>query len=135
VLRGTNQPIVLCRIVVAQALSDVFNVAIEDQKVDANPVRPKMFFRENNQRVQFVTDEEEARLRAALDPIHWPLLAIAIHTGLRRSEQFQLRWEHVDFATGLLTVLRSKHGGTRRVPMNDTVRDLLRALPSRLKSA
>ena len=31
-------------------------------------------------------------------------------------------------------VLRSKHGETRRVPMNDTVRELLRALPRRLES-
>jgi hypothetical protein len=45
-----------------------------------------------------------------------------------------LEWEHVDFTTGLLTVLRSKHGEARRVPMNDTVREILRALPSRLKS-
>jgi integrase len=116
-------------------LRRVFNVAIEDQKVDINPVRPKAFFRENNQRVRFLTNDEEARLRAALDPSHWPLVAVAIHTGLRRSEQFHLRWEHVDFANGILTVPRSKHGGARRVPMNDTVRELLRALPSRLKSA
>src|SRR5439155_9030493 len=56
-------------------------------------------------------------------------------TGLRRSEQFGLRWESVDFTTGIITVPRSKSGETRRVPMNDTVRELLRALPSRLKSA
>jgi Phage integrase family len=29
----------------------------------------------------------------------------------------------------------AKHGEARRIPMNDTVRELLRALPSRLKSA
>ena len=115
-------------------LRRVFNVAIEDQKADTNPVRPKAFFRENNQRVRFLTEEEEAGLRAAVGLGFWPLVAFAIHTGLRRAEQFLLRWEHVDFANGLLTVPRSKHGGVRRVPMNDTVRDLLRSLPSRLKS-
>ena len=66
----------------------------------------------------FLTDEEEARLLDALDPRHGPLVAVAVHTGLRRSEQFHLRWEHVDFANGVLTVPRSKHGGARRVPMN-----------------
>jgi integrase len=116
-------------------LRRVFNVAIEDQKADSNPVRPKAFFRENNQRVRFLAYDEEGRLQGALAPAHWTLIAIALHTGLRRSEQFNLRWEHVDFANGILTVPRSKHGGARRVPMNDTVRDLLRALPSRLKSA
>jgi len=36
--------------------------------------------------------------------------------------------------TGILTVPRSKHGEARRLPMNDTVRELLRARPGRLKS-
>jgi len=63
-----------------------------------------------------------------------PLVAVALHTGLRRSEEFHLRWEYVDFATGVLTVPRSKHGEVRRVPMNETVRDILASLPSRLRS-
>jgi integrase len=78
--------------------------------------------KENNQRVRFLADEEETRLREAIGEDPWPLVAVAIHTGLRQGEQFHLRWEHVDFATGILTVPRSKHGGARRVPMNDTVR-------------
>src|SRR5262245_46888410 len=93
-----------------------------------------MFAKENNQRVRFLSEDEEARLRAALPDDAWPLVAVALHTGLRRSEQFGLRWEHVDFATGILTVPCSKHGTARRVPMNDTVRDVLRSRPSRLKS-
>ena len=116
-------------------LRRVYNVAIKDEKADTNPVRPEAFFRENNQRVRFLTNDEESRLRAALDPDDWALVCVAIHTGLRRSEQFHLRWEHVDFANGILTVPRSKHGGTRRIAMNDTVRDNPRGLPSRLKSA
>jgi len=48
--------------------------------------------------------------------------------------RFHLRWESVDFITGIITVPRSKSGETRRVPMNDTVRELLRSLPSRLNS-
>src|SRR5262245_23140912 len=76
--------------------------------------------------VRFLTDDEETALRDAIGEEEWPMAAVAIHTGLRQAEQFKLRWEHVDFATGLLTVPRSKHGETRRVPMNDTVRDILR---------
>jgi len=71
---------------------------------------------------------------ATIDEKHWPLVAVAIHTGLRRSEQFHLRWENVDFNTGIITIPRSKHGEARRLPMNDTVREILRTRPSRLKS-
>ena len=118
-----------------QFLKHVFYVAMKDGLCERNPVRDVRLFKENNQRVRLLTEDEEARLREFIDDSDWPMVAVAIHTGLRQAEQFNLRWEHVDFATGVITIPRSKHGEARRVPMNDTVRDLLRALPSRLKSA
>ena len=116
-------------------LRRVFNVAIEDGLLEANPVRPKMFAKENNARTRFLSLEEEAQLRKAVAADKWPVIAVAIHTGLRRGEQFGLEWENVNFTTGLLTVPRSKHGEARRVAMNETVRSALRDLPSRLQSA
>ncbi len=116
-------------------LKRVFNVAIADGKAITNPVRSVKLFKENNQRVRFLTDEEELRLREAIGETEWPMVAVAMHTGLRQAEEFKLHWEHVDFTTGILTVPRSKHGETRRVPMNDTVREILRARTSRLKGA
>lgn len=117
-----------------QFLKHVFFVAMKDGLTESNPVREVGLFKENNQRVRFLDDDEETRLRAALGNEQWPVVAVALHTGLRQGEQFGLRWEHVDFGTGILTVPRSKHGEARRVPMNDTTRDILRARPSRLKS-
>jgi integrase len=85
--------------------------------------------------VRFLGDDEQRALAAALPDIDdWSKVLVALHTGLRRGEQFGLRWEYVDFATGILTIPRSKSGEARRLPMNDTVRAVLRALPSRLKS-
>src|SRR5262249_32004477 len=55
--------------------------------------------------------------------------------GLRESEEFGLRWENVDFRTGIITVPRAKHGEKRHVPMNDYVRAVLLKLPSRDRSA
>src|SRR5262249_27155579 len=96
--------------------------------------RPVKFFKENNVRLRFLRPEEEARLAAEMQPEDWVVVEIALYTGLRRGEQFGLRWAHVVFGPRLATVPLSKHGEARRVPMNDTVRDILRALPSRLKS-
>src|SRR5262249_22822554 len=115
-------------------LKRVFNVAIADGLIDSNPVRAVKLLKENNARVRYLTDEEEPRLRAALGEDQWPMVAVAINTGLRQGEQFKLRWEHVDFTNRILTIPRSKHGEARTVPMNETVRELLRSLPSRLKS-
>ncbi len=116
-------------------LKRVFNVAIASGLADTNPVKPVRLFKENNQRVRFLDDDEQQALAAEVPDIDdWSTVVVALHTGLRRGEQFGLRWEHVDFATGILTIPRSKSGEARRVPMNDTVRAVLRALPSRLKS-
>jgi integrase len=59
---------------------------------------------------------------------------VAIHTGMRRGEQFKLQWTNVNFHTGVLTIPRSKHGEARHIPMNEQVIEVLRNLPSRLKS-
>jgi integrase len=115
-------------------LKRVFNVAIANQQAETNPVRQVKLFRENNQRVRFLSDDEEQKLREGIGEEQWPLVAFALHTGLRQSEQFGLRWQDVDFATGIITIERSKHGGAHRLPMNDHVRDLLRSRESRLKS-
>jgi len=121
-------------------LRRVFNAAMASRLVDSNPVLSRRkggaFTKENNQRVRQLSLEEEAALaREIPDPVDWAKVVVALHTGLRRGEQFRLRWsEHVDFTTGIITVADSKSGEPRHVPMNDTVRAVLRALPSRLKS-
>ena len=65
---------------------------------------------ENNQRIRQRALEEEAALaREIPDPVDWAKVVVALHTGLRRGEQFRLRWsEHVDFRTGIVTVADSK---------------------------
>ena len=114
-------------------LKRVFNVAINDDLCEVNPVRKVKFFKENNARVRFLAADEEKALMAELEEPDRIMVTVALHTGFRQAEQFQLLWEHVDFSTGLMTIPRSKSGELRRVPMNDVVRDILRALPSRMK--
>ena len=114
-------------------LKRVFNVAIDDGLCEKNPARKVKLIKENNARVRYLTDDEEAKLRVRVGEDHWPVVELALNTGLRRAELFGLRWENVDFKTNVLTIPRAKAGRARRVPMNSRVRDLLRALPSRLK--
>ena len=114
-------------------LKRVFNVAIDDGLAETNPVRKVKLIKENNARVRYLTDDEEAKLRAEVREEAWPVVELALNTGLRRAELFTLKWEHVDFKANVLTIARTKSGRARRVPMNSRVRDLLRALPGRLK--
>jgi integrase len=114
-------------------LKNVFNVAIEWGKTKHNPVRGIKQFKENH-RIRFLSDEQEDRLEEVFPAKDWSSVEIAIHTGMRRSEQFHLRWENVDFSTRTLTIPRSKHGEVRYIDMNDKVVEILRSLPSRLVS-
>jgi site-specific recombinase XerD len=115
-------------------LRRVFSVALANGLVERNPVKAVKFFREPSGRVRFLTDDEEPRLREQLDASQWQIVDLAFNTGLRQSEQFGLRWEHVNLANRVVTIPRSKHGGARHVPLNDTATAILRSLPSRFHS-
>jgi site-specific recombinase XerD len=116
-------------------LRRIFNVAIANGLVEKNPVKQIKFYREPSGRVRWLADEEEARLREEIGEKRWPLVAFAVHTGLRQGEQFNLRWKDVDLQNGVLTIPRSKHGGVRHVPLSETALTILRDAPSRLHSA
>ena len=116
-------------------LSGVFNKAIAWGKTKAsNPVKEVKKFKENNERVRFLTEEEEKNLKAEFSEEYWTLVEVALHTGMRRGEQLNLRWKDVNFHTRTITIPRSKSGELRHVRMNDRVLEILRSLPSRLKS-
>lgn len=108
-------------------LKRVFNLAIQDQLITFNPVSGVKMFRENNRVERYLSDEEEVSLRAVMKPELFEVVEIAMLTGLRRSEQFGMRWEDVDFATKMLTVPRSKHGEKRFVPLHERVLKILYA--------
>jgi len=102
-------------------LSLVFRIATENNKVERNPIRLVKPRPVSNTRVRWLADEEEARLRATIEANckeHVPELDLALNTGLRRSEMYGLTWENVNLARCVLTILRSKNGEMRYVPLN-----------------
>lgn len=44
---------------------------------------------------------------------------------MRRNEQYRLRWEQVNLEVGIITILDSKNGERRHVPMNSEARRAL----------
>src|SRR5262245_61603321 len=85
-------------------LRHVFNVAIRDGKTERNPVTKLRFFKERG-RARYLTDDEEPKLMAALPSDEdRQRVTVLLHTGLRKSEFLGLRWQHVDFKAGVLSV-------------------------------
>jgi integrase len=108
-----------------EILSRIFSLAITYGITDKNPVREVAAFPENNKRIRYLFDEEEARLFAVLVDTRLHLrdmVTVAIGTGMRRGDQLNLRWEKVDFQRGVIYVPNSKTGNDYSVPMNEDVR-------------
>jgi len=115
-------------------LRHVLMLAVKDSKLTQNPVSGLKFFPEVK-RTRFLPEDELARLRGVMQQGDWELVAFAIETGLRRGEQFRLRWDQVDLGNGVLTLPLPKGGKTRHVPLSEEARAILRSFGSFLRSA
>ena len=86
----------------------------------------------DNQKTEFLTDEELTRLLDTLDT--WPFresaafIKFALFTGLRRGELFKLAWDDVDFERGMLTLKDPKGGMTESIPVSAEAMEVLKAL-------
>jgi integrase len=107
-------------------LKKAFNLACREWEwATDNPVCRVSMEREDNTRDRWLTEEEEARLLATAVPWVRDLILFATNTGMRRGEILGLTWAGVDFTRRTVTVLRSKNGERRTIPMNQTVLDVL----------
>jgi site-specific recombinase XerD len=103
-------------------------------KVTLNPARTVQHKTEHNERIRFLSVEEEKRLRGAIlakCPERLPEFERALQTGMRLSEQYGARWEDVDFERRLLTIPQDKGGRTSYVQLNDTSLSTLARLRQR----
>jgi integrase len=109
-------------------LKHLFSKAIEWDEAKDNPVKRVKFFRVNNARTRYLTEEEIFRLIDACDGQLKSIILLALHTGMRRGEIFRLKWSDVDFRSGNIIVTLSKNGECRKIPMNETADNVLREL-------
>lgn len=127
---------------VAWTLSAIFNMAIEDGILSANPAqRPRRYIKAGDRKkeIQVLTLEEGKALLAAAKQHYarfYPLLAAALFTGMRQGELIALKWEDVDWHGKFIEVRRAvweghvstpKNGKGRRVDMSDHLAAVLKS--------
>lgn len=110
-------------------LRSIYYLGVRNRKVEHNPVRGMKFFRENNARVRYITEEEESRLFRGLPNRYHALVEVGLLTGLRASNLINLQWANVDLDAAVYTVPQSKSGEALRLPMHSRVREILASLP------
>jgi integrase len=114
-------------------LRHVLMLAVKDGKLVRNPVSGIKFLPEER-RTRFLTEGQLTKLEKVMPVQYWKLVAFAIETGLRREEQFRLRWDQVDLESGIVTIPLPKGGKTRHVPLSDGAQAILRSLDSFIRS-
>jgi integrase len=119
---------------IARTLSTIFNQAIEDGIVSANPAaRPGRYIKAEDrlEKIDFLTSQEgQTFLEAAKEhtPRFYPLFLMALRTGMRQGEMIGLQWADIDWNGKFIEIRRScwkkvistpKSGKSRRVDMSD----------------
>ena len=85
-------------------------------------------------RLRYLTNKERTALLDACADHLKPIVVMALNTGMRRGEIFNLQWKDIDFKNNLLWI----HSGMQKndelssIPINQTVRELFKSLPRRL---
>src|SRR3989339_4939 len=102
-----------------QILNHMFKKAIEWGKAVENPSSKIKKFREESGRLRFLDNEEVNRLLKNTPEQIRPIIIVALYTGLRRGELFNLEWKDIDLKRKVLNVIKSKSGKVMEIPMNE----------------
>ncbi len=113
------------------ALSHAFTIAINEWGwLEDSPIRKVKKPTEPRGRVRFLSDEERKRLLAACkesdNPYLYPVVVLAIYTGMRQGEIMGLTWDVVDLDQGRITLFDTKNGEIRVVPLVGIAMDVLK---------
>ncbi len=112
-------------------LSHCLNIAVKEyQWLDDSPMRRVTKPKEPRGRVRFLSDDERIRLVTACEtstnPYLFPVVVLALSTGMRAGEAMNLEWRDVDLARGWITLRDTKNGERRGVPLTGKALELVR---------
>lgn len=110
-------------------LSGIMKEALNREYVDRNPVKGIKMLKEHNDKLRFLSIQEESRLMALLPDYLVPIVVTALNTGLRLGEGLRLTWSDLDFEHRLVRATRTKNHKIRYIPMNDRLFQTLSSVP------
>jgi len=104
------------------ALGPVFVCCVKDWKwLDSSPMRKIRKPKETEGRVRFLSGSERTALltacRESSNAMLYPIVLIALSTGMRYGEIMKLSWKDVDFEKRRMILHHTKNGQTRAVPL------------------
>lgn len=123
-----------------------FTIAISWKKTNENPAQSVKLLPVENQRLRFFSHEEAKNLLDRLKKVRpagapargylyyktyqtsqiYEMALISLYCGCRAGELYSLKANDVNFATGFLTIRKSKNHNARNIPMPQIVIDMLK---------
>lgn len=101
-------------------LRHMMNKAVTWGLLQSSPFKSgeKLFLKEDNRRLRFLTEEEIPRLLDKCPSYIRPIVKLASNTGMRRGELLALRWEQIIDGFIYLDVADTKPGRPNHIPIN-----------------
>ena len=107
-------------------LRKVLSHAVEAGEIDMNPLQRIRLLKEAPARSPVLELDDERKLIEAAVPWFGFMIRMAVLTGCRQAELRALKWKHVNFDTGTLTIEDSKSGESRQVIIHPVLLEELR---------
>ncbi len=109
-------------------LRHVFRWAIGRGMIEKSPFSSVKLPTVRAGKTRFLSIEEETKLCQAIGHPYDAWIRLAILTGLRKSEQFSLRWADIDLDRGLITLPQTKSKMVQYVHLVKEAKEILRSL-------
>lgn len=115
------------------ALSHAFTIATNEWGwLEHNPMRKVRKPKEPRGRVRFLDEHERKRLLLACKqspcPQLYPVVVLALSTGMRQGEILSLTWTQVDLNRGYIYLSETKNGERRTIPLVAHAKDVISKL-------
>jgi integrase len=107
----------------------MFNLAIRDGKAEKNPLNGVSLEKENNKRDRVLSEEEYRSLMDKAPSYLAPIITVAYHTGMRKSEILFLQWDRVDMKNGFIRLRPedTKNNEARAIPLNNELTEIFKS--------
>lgn len=117
------------------SLSHAFSIALKEWEwINENPVLKINKPRLPQGRIRFLDESEKDRLlkvcKDSASTSLFPIVVLALSTGMRKGEILTLRWEDIDLDRGTIFLQTTKNGDRRVVPLVGLPLELLKKIKS-----
>ena len=116
------------------AFSKALTVAVKEWGwIGENPALKISKPKEGRGRDRYLSLDEKSRLleacRSSSNAFLYPIVHLALLTGMRYSEITQLKWKDINDELRFVTIYETKNGDTRTIPLTNDMLEVFQAIP------